>query len=355
LPPVFKLNMQRALASVENLRPRKFFPRLLMIGVSVSITTSSVTAATDAATLRARALEAFAPLPAKMPGADNDTHELVKLGRKLYFDKRLSANQTISCNTCHTLGSSATYHGQSIGAFGKHTERNSPTVLNAGFQFAQFWDGRAADLEAQARVPMLNPDEMGMPAESELLKRLRESSGYRARFARSFPNTPDSFTIENVTRAIAAYERTLITHDRFDDFLKGGDRALSRAERKGLELFLDSGCAKCHNGPGLGGNSFQKIGLKNPYANTNDLGRAKITGNADDRFKFKVPPLRNVVLTAPYFHDGQVATLTEAVRQMAHLQFDRELTRDEAGSIETFLHSLSDKHRALQPRNALLR
>ena len=156
-----------------------------------------------------------------------------------------------------------------------------------------------------------------------------------------------------MTRAIAAYERTLVTHDRFDDFLKGSNYALSRAERKGLELFLDLGCAKCHNGPGLGGNSFQKIGLKNPYANTNDLGRAKITGNDEDRFKFKVPPLRNVVLTPPYFHDGQAETLVEAIRQMAYLQLDKELTRDEAESIEAFFHSLSDQRRALQPHSGL--
>src|ERR1017187_5703680 len=348
-----RLNMPRSFASEVDGRFSNFFPRLLMLGVFVSITTSSVAAATDAATLRARALEVLAPLPTKMPGAENDTLVLMRLGRKLYFDKRLSANDTISCNTCHETGSRATYRGQSLGAFGKPTERNSPTVLNAGFQFAQFWDGRAADLESQAREPMLNPDEMGMPAEADLLKRLRASCNYRYRFAQSFPNTAEPFTIANVTRAIAAYERTLVTHDRFDDFLKGSNYSLSRAERKGLELFLDRGCAQCHNGPGLGGNSFQKIGLKNPYANTTDLGRAKITGNEADRFKFKVSPLRNVALTQPYFHDGQVGTLMEAIRQMAYLQLDKELTRDEAGSIEAFFHSLSDQRRALRPHSGL--
>jgi cytochrome c peroxidase len=345
--------MQRAFASEEDERFSNFFPRLLMIGVSVTITTSSVTAATDPTALRARALGVLAPLPKKMPGADNDARVLVRLGRKLYFDKRLSANQTISCNTCHEAGSRVTYRGQSLGAFGKPTERNSPTELNAGFQFAQFWDGRAADLESQARVPMLNPDEMGMPAEVELLKRLRASWNYRYRFAKSFPNTSEPFNLDNMTHAIAAYERTLVTHDRFDDFLKGSNYALSHTEQKGLEMFLDFGCAKCHNGPGLGGNSFEKIGLKNPYANTNDPGRAKITGNDADRFKFKVPLLRNVALTPPYFHDGQTATLVEAIRQMTWLQLDKELTRDEAESIEAFFHSLSDQRRALQPHSGL--
>jgi len=346
--------MQRALALAKTVRLHKIHSRLLMMWMTVALSTCSAIAATDVDALRARALEVFAPLPAKMPGAEHDTRELIALGRKLFFDKNLSTNKTTSCNTCHEMGSRAKYRGESIGATGKSTARNSPTVLNAGFHFAQFWDGRSADLQSQARVPMLNPDEMGMPVEAELLKRLRESGNYQRQFARSFPDKSEPFNIENITRAIAAYERTLITHDRFDDFLKGSDRALSRAERKGLKLFLDFGCARCHNGSALGGNSFQKTGLKNPYANMNDLGRATITGNEADRFKFKVPSLRNVVLTPPYFHDGQVATLTEAIRLMGYLQLDRQLTRAEVESIETFLHSLSDLQLALRPNTGFL-
>jgi len=344
--------MPRIVASKIERRSREFLPHLLT-GLLAAAIPGTAISATDAAALRARALEVCAPLPAKMPGAENDTRPLIRLGRKLYFDNRLSADKTISCNSCHTLVGGRTYQGRTEGITGKPTERNSPTVLNAGFQFAQFWDGRAADLEAQAREPMLNPDEMGMPAEAELLKRLRESWNYRFRFAKSFPGESEPFSIENVTRAIAAYERTLVTHDRFDDFLRGRDRALSVRERRGLELFLDSGCANCHNGPALGGNSFQKTGLRNPYADTNDVGRAKITGAAGDRFKFKVPPLRNVALTRPYFHDSQVETLIEAVHQMAHLQLDTKLGDDEAESIEAFLRSLSDKRRVRQPRSGL--
>jgi cytochrome c peroxidase len=345
--------MRRAFTLREGPRPREFFACLLLIAASATISPARA-AATDAASLRPRALDVFAPLPAKMPGGEDDTRAMVKLGHDLYFDKCLSVNKSISCNSCHALDTGGSYiHATSPGAFGKNGERNSPTVLNAGFQFAQFWDGRAASLEAQAREPMLNPDEMGMPAEAELLKRLREMKHYRAAFALAFPGSAEPVTIENLTKAIAAFERTLITHDRFDKFLKGSDRALSRAELKGLALFLDTGCAKCHTGPGLGGNSFQKIGVTHPYANTNDIGRAKITGNEADRFKFKVPSLRNVALTPPYFHDGQAATLVEAVRQMADLQFGKELTRPEAESIETFLHSLSDDHRARRPRSGL--
>lgn len=327
-------------------------PRGLLLGLAMFLADQPALPGSEATELRARALAVVSPLPKKMPGAENDSKSLMRLGRKLYFDKRLSANKSISCNTCHEAGSRATYKGQSQGAFGKPTERNSPTVLNAGLQFAQFWDGRAADLESQAREPMLNPDEMGMPAEAELLQRLRNSWNYRLRFEKNFPG-PDPFTITNVTRAIAAYERTLVTRDRFDSFLKGSDRALSRKERQGLKLFLDAGCASCHHGPLLGGNSFQKIGARNPYGNTNDLGRAKVTGLEADRFKFKVPPLRNVVLTPPYFHDGSVEGLHEAIRQMAHLQLDRALTVEEVEAIEIFFHSLSDRKRSLQPNRGL--
>jgi cytochrome c peroxidase len=321
--------------------------RLLTVATIAGLAMGSASAAPDASGLRDRAKEFFEPLPAQMPGSENDTAALVKLGRKLYFDKRLSADRTISCNTCHPLDKGGAYdQSTSPGVSGKHGERNSPTVLNAGFHIAQFWDGRSPNLETQAKEPMLNPNEMAMPAEAELLKRLRDANSYRDGFAQAFPDSPEPTTIENMAKAIAAFERTLITHDRFDDFLNGKDRAMSRAELKGLDLFLDAGCQKCHSGLGLGGNSFQKMGLMHPDANTNDLGRAKITGNDADRYKFKVPSLRNVALTPPYFHDGKVGTLPEAVRLMGRLQLDRELSAAEVESITAFLRSLSDKGRA---------
>jgi cytochrome c peroxidase len=348
-------------ALCEAMEITRLFPRVLITAALAAGNYTFAFASDDIAALRSRALEVFSPLPRKMPGAENDTRTQIRLGRKLYFDKRLSSDRTISCDTCHALGTAATYRGESLGDYRtqpsrlvrKNTDRNAPTVLNAGFHFAQFWDGRATNLESQARSPMLNPAEMGMPGETEILKRLRGSLNYRLRFEHAFPNTPDPITLDNVTRAIAAYERTLISHDSFDKFLKGNNFALSRTERKGLKLFLDTGCAKCHNGPGLGGNSFQKIGLKNSYANTNDIGRAKITGDESDRFKFKVPSLRNVALTAPYFHDGQIPTLAEAVKQMAHLQLDAELSRDDTDAIVAFLRSLSDRKRLLEPHQGL--
>jgi cytochrome c peroxidase len=283
-----------------------------------------------------------------MPGSENDTGALIALGRKLYFDKRLSVNRAISCNTCHVLDhwkGGVDGEPTSDGVFGRRGERNAPTVLNAGLHFAQFWDGRAPNLEAQAKVPILRPVEMAMPSEAEVLRRLRAVSSYRTRFAEAFPGAGESFTFDNVVKAIAAFERTLITHDRFDDFLKGDDGALNRRELKGLELFLSTGCATCHDGPLLGANSYRKAGLAHPYENPEDKGRYTVTKDEKDLYLFKVPSLRNIALTAPYFHDGRQAKLEEAVAKMAYLQLDRKLAPEEIALITRFLRTLSDKVR----------
>jgi cytochrome c peroxidase len=328
---------------------RAFVGKAISIVAMAGLVSSNVLAGDDIASLRVQAKAVFAPLPMQMPGAEHDTPAMVKLGRQLYLDKRLSETKTISCDTCHSLESGGSYKGASLpGGFHPRENRDSPTVMNAGFQFAQFWDGRATDLVAQVKGPMFNPEEMGIPAEAELLKRLRDVKTYQTQFPQAFPDSPDPITTDNIARAIAAFERTLISHDRFDDFLKGGDRALDRAERKGLDVFLQTGCQKCHDGPGLGGNSFQKIGVRHPYANTNDIGRAKITDDDADRYQFKVPSLRNVALTAPYFHDGKVDTLNDAVRQMAYLQLDITLSTADAEAIENFLRALTDKRLALK-------
>lgn len=301
------------------------------------------------AQLRALAKETFDVLPDRMPGADKDTAEQIALGRKLFFDTRLSDNRTQSCNTCHQVdndGSGADDEPTSPGAFGKRGGRNSPTVLNAGFHFAQFWDGRAATLEEQAKGPILNPIEMAMPTEVEVLRRVRTDQEYPAMFAKAFPQTAPQISYDAVARAIAAFERTLITRDRFDDFLRGDDKALSAMELRGLQTFMDVGCGACHNGPVFGANTFQKMGLINAYENTTDLGRFEVTKDDSDKFKFKVASLRNIALTSPYFHDGAVASLSEAVRKMAWLQLSRELTDGEIRSVVAFLQTLSDKQRA---------
>jgi cytochrome c peroxidase len=297
--------------------------------------------------LRADAKTILGPLPDRMPGAENDTPALVELGRRLYFETQLSANNSQSCNTCHDIENQkggVDNEPTSDGAFNKRGDRNSPTTFNAGFHFVQFWDGRASNLVEQAKGPILNPVEMAMASEAEVVKRLSAVPEYRDGFAKAFPAAAEKISYHNVAVAIAAFERTLITRDRFDDFQNGNDAALSSKELHGLALFLNTGCTTCHSGPTLGGRSFQKVGLVHPYA-TPDKGRSVVTKDEDDDYKFKVPSLRNIALTAPYFHDGKQPDLKGTTKLMAHLQLDRQLTEDELGQLVAFLGALSDKTR----------
>ncbi|MFN3246723.1 MAG: cytochrome-c peroxidase, partial [Leptonema sp. (in: bacteria)] len=217
----------------------------------------------------------------------------------------------------------------------------------AGFHIAQFWDGRAKDLVEQAKGPILNPVEMAMPSEAAVVKKISAIQEYKDLFPKAFPNEKEAITYENIAKAIAAFESTLITKDRFDDFLKGDAKSLTPEEQKGLKTFMDVGCIQCHNGALLGGNSYQKMGKLNPYE-TKDLGRYNVTKKEEDKYMFKVPSLRNVALTAPYFHDGQAKTLEDAVKQMAWLQLNKKLTDEEVQSIVAFLKSLTDKSREVK-------
>ncbi|MGE3311505.1 MAG: cytochrome-c peroxidase [Limisphaerales bacterium] len=301
----------------------------------------------EANALRSRALDFISPVPGKMSGAEKDTLAQVRLGRELYFENDLSKNRSQSCNSCHRvdeLRGGVDNEPTSPGAFGERGGRNSPTTLNAGFQFAQFWDGRAEDLEAQAKGPVLNPVEMAMPDEAEVVGRLSGSAKYRELFGAAFPESPQPVTYDHMARAIAAFERTLVTHDRFDDYLRGDDKALTSIEARGLEQFLALGCTTCHYGAVLGGQVYQKVGLVKPFP-SDDKGRSVVSKDEDDDFKFKVPMLRNVALTHPYFHKGQVATLEDAVRKMAWHQLGIELSEDQVKSVAAFLGSLTDKSR----------
>ncbi len=289
-----------------------------------------------------RSKNTFGVLPNKMPGANKDTPSLVDLGKTLYLDKRLSKNNSQSCNSCHDIQA----HGvdnlaTSPGAFQKNGDRNSPTVFNAGFHIAQFWDGRAPDLKEQAKGPILNPIEMGMSSEKEVIDKLKKIEEYKLLFQRSFPNQKDPITYDNLAEAIAAFERTLITKDRFDLFQKGDHKALTKEEINGLEAFMNTGCITCHQGVLLGGNMYQKTGLVNPYKNAKDLGKYNVTKDDVDKYVFKVPSLRNIKNTAPYFHDGKVKTLKEAVNEMAWIQLGRRLKPETTDVIVAFLQSLS--------------
>lgn len=315
---------------------------------AASILNAAPATTPEPAALRAKAKAILAPLPDKMPGAEKDTPALIGLGEKLYFEKRMSVNEKMSCNDCHMVDKNRAgvdNEPTSEGVHGKRGDRNSPTTLNAGFHFAQFWDGRAKNLEEQAKGPVLNPVEMAMPDEAEVIKRLSADKDYPKLFKTAFPGEATPINYDNFARAIAAFERTLITHDRFDDFLKGDDTALNPQEQRGLDLFLTTGCTTCHMGPTIGGNMYQKVGLLHPYANTNDVGRIKITNEEWDQFRFKVPSLRNVALTWPYFHDGKIASLDTAIKQMAYMQLDKQLPDEDVAAIKAFLMSLSDKTR----------
>lgn len=285
----------------------------------------------------------FKPLPKQMPGSESDTPDLIALGRKLYFEKGISLEKSQSCNTCHQLDAKMAgtdHEPTSKGVNGTMGTRNSPTVLNAGFQATQFWDGRAADLIEQAKGPLLNPVEMSMRSPEDVVNRLKSETDYADAFARAFPDQAEPITFDNVARAIAAFERTLITPSRFDRYLTGDKKALSPQEQRGLHRFVNTGCIQCHNSYPVGGRSLQKLGIFHAYKNREDLGRWNVTHLAEDKYYFKVPMLRNVTHTQPYFHDGKVPQLQEAVRQMAWMQLDTKLSPREVNEIVGFLHTL---------------
>jgi len=294
----------------------------------------------------------FGKLPATMPGSEQDTPAMIALGNKLYFEKAISINETQSCNSCHPIdnnGAGADHLKTGKGALGKSGDRNDPSTMNAGFQIAQFWDGRAATLADQAQGPPLNPIEMGMPDGKAITERLKGITAYPAEFKKAFPGETDPVTFDNFAKAVAAFERTLITRGRFDRFVDGDKQALTAQEVEGMRTFINVGCVQCHSGPNLGGMTFQKMGVFNDYTNVEDLGRFKVTNLEGDKFVFKVPMLRNVTLSAPYFHDGGVGNLAEAVDQMGCLQLNKKLQDAEITNILRFLTTLADAERTTAP------
>ncbi len=290
-------------------------------------------------TLQAREGEPVSPIEAAVV----TDPARVELGKKLFFDPRLSRSGFISCNSCHNLGMGGSDNLKtSIGDKWQKGPINSPTVLNSSLNVAQFWDGRARDLREQAGGPIANPVEMAFTHDLAV-DMLRSIPQYVAEFRSVFGH--DRLTIDEVTQAIAAFEETLVTPDsRFDLWLKGDDHALRAEELRGYQLFKNSGCIACHNGPNLGGTSFQKMGLIEPYRTDNPAeGRSAVTGEDADRFNFKVPTLRNVELTYPYFHDGAADTLAQAVDVMGRIQLGRSFSEQENADIVAFLKTLTGK------------
>jgi cytochrome c peroxidase len=285
----------------------------------------------------------FTPLPEMVPTAENPlTDERIQLGRMLFFDARLSRNRDVSCNSCHSL-SDFGVDGRpvSTGDEGQQGRRNAPSVFNSAAHTAQFWDGRAPDVEEQAKGPVLNPVEMAMSSPEEVEKVLRGIPGYRSAFRAAFPGEAEPVSFDNMAKAIAAFERVLMTPSRWDLFLQGDTTAISSSEHVGFMSFQHAGCSQCHNGPTIGGTSFQQLGRAKAWPDTSDRGRVEVTGNQQDDMVFKVPSLRNVERTSPYFHDGSVKTLDEAVRKMGEYQLGRQLSEQEVGSIITWLDTLT--------------
>jgi len=301
---------------------------------------------TDKLILQAR--DQFKPVPVNAPAIEgvDATPAMIALGKALFFDPRLSVTHSISCASCHFPGlGGADNSPTSAGFHGERGGRNAPTVFNSVFNFVQFWDGRAKDLVEQAGGPLVNPVEMASPKE-HVTEQLLALPGYKPLFDAAFPGQADSVVLANAQKAIAAFEATLITPNApFDKFLRGDANALDAQQKAGLSLFMDKGCTACHSGVNVGGSMYQKFGVvADPgptYRPPADKGRGAITANAAEDYFFKVSTLRNIALTAPYFHTGSEPDLKKAISVMADVQLGQKLTPDETDKIAAFLDSLT--------------
>jgi cytochrome c peroxidase len=290
----------------------------------------------------------FEPIPTEPPAVEGveATPERVELGKMLYFEPRLSESHTITCNSCHVVGlGGVDMLETSLGHRWQKGGRNAPTVLNAVFNTAQFWDGRAKDLEEQAGGPMVNPVEMAT-THQHVIEQLSAIPGYVAMFHKAFPEDAEPLNIKNVEDAIALFEATLITPNApFDRYLRGDENALTTEQKEGLRLFVDNGCAGCHNGINVGGGMYAPFGVVElPGAELlppADKGRFMVTKTPSDEYVFKVPTLRNIELTPPYFHTGRSWDLRQAVAVMGSAQLGIQLTDDEVDKITAFLDSLT--------------
>jgi cytochrome c peroxidase len=309
--------------------------------------------ATDDAALRAQAMQQFSPVPATIPQLKGNaiTRDRVDLGRMLFFEPRLSASHLISCNTCHNLSMGGDDNLEtSIGHGWQKGPRNAPTVLNAVLNSAQFWDGRAEDLKAQAKGPVQAGVEMASTPQ-RVEQTLASMPTYVTAFTQAFPGEKQPVTFDNMAKAIESFEATLMTPaSPFDQFLEGDSAALTAEQKTGLALFMDKGCSACHNGPNLGGTGYYPFGVvERPGADVlppQDKGRFAVTKTASEEYVFRAAPLRNIAMTAPYFHSGKVWDLEQAVAIMGTAQLGEALTDPDVRAITAFLHSLTGQ----QPR-----
>ncbi len=321
--------------------------RIAVLSMLFSLVMAAPAAAGDAVMQQAQAL--FKPIPDTPPALANNpaTPDKLMLGKMLYFDPRLSKSGVISCNSCHNLGlGGADYQETSIGHGWQRGARNAPTVLNAVFNIAQFWDGRASDLKEQAKGPVQAAVEMNNSPE-QAVQTLRSMPGYVALFKKAFPEEKQPLTFDTMAKAIEVFEATLLTPgSRLDAYLAGDASALDDEEKAGLNLFMNKGCASCHGGVNMGGTGYFPFGvIERPAADitAGDKGRFTLTGSTSDQYVFKSPSLRNIDLTLPYFHSGRVWSLREAVAIMGSAQLGISLAKGEAEKIVSFLKTATGR------------
>lgn len=328
--------------------------KIILSLFALFIAFSSVAFAGDEDLLE-RARTILGPLPAAMPSEENPiTPAKVKLGKMLFYEKRISIDGTVSCERCHPFSLyAADGLKKSFGNNCKENPRNAPTILNAAAQISAHWIGNRKSVEDQARQSVIGPPSFGMPSYEAVEKRLREL-GYTPLFKEAFPGEGDPVTIDNFARAVGAFERTLVTPSSFDAYMKGKRAAMTERQKKGLKTFMETGCTTCHNSPYLGGQMYRKFGVIEPYEKYTksekiDEGRYAVTKNEGDKFLFKVPVLRNVSKTPPYFHDGSVARIENAVGIMGKVQLGKDLSREQVEEITVFLEALTGE----MPEDAL--
>jgi len=297
-----------------------------------------------------RAKQVFSPLPQVMSSTTNPvTPEKVRLGKILFYEMRISIDGTVSCSKCHPITLyAADGLRKAIGNQCRVNPRNAPTIFNASVQTSEHWVGNRTDVEDQARQSVIGPPSFGMASYADVEKILKSISGYGSLFKEAFPEEKDPIMMDNFAKAVGAFERTLVTPSSFDSFLEGDPKVLTELEKKGLKKFMEVGCITCHSGTYVGGGMYQKFGLLEPYwkytkSEMIDDGRFAVTKNESDKYVFKVPVLRNVAKTTPYFHDGSVDTLEIAEWIMGKVQLGRDLSREEVGDINAFLKSLTGK------------
>lgn len=332
------------------IKPGIRFDTVMIVLLSIASFSRVSLSSDDGKSLQNRANQAFGPLPKVMASTSNPiTPEKVKLGKILFHETRISVDGTVSCARCHPFGSyAADGLRKAVGNQCRINPRNAPTVLNAAAQISAHWIGNRTGVEDQAKQSVIGPPSFGMPSYAEVEGRLKGIDGYGSLFSEAFPEDKDPITVDNFAEAVGAFERTLVTPSPFDDFLTGNPQAMSEREKKGLGTFMEMGCSSCHSGAFIGGQMYAKFGALEPYGQYTksqeiDEGRFVVTRDESDKYVFKVPVLRNVAKTGPYFHDGSVDDLQRAEYIMGKIQLGRELSNEELGDIDAFLKSLTGR------------